>query len=168
MKMASAQQIGRNRLRRQMTGRRTASEILDLRVAAIVIARFELETGRVLFVDVDVTAIQTLLDQGFDHKAPERIVADPAQPRDVETQARQPDRDIAVGPGDALVKVFDCRQITGLLGDQHRHGFAERENIDLRHEQAPDAIGRGGRGRRRARWSVAPDHHPATDIRRRA
>ena len=34
-----------------MTGRRATAEILDLRVAAVVVTRLELETGRVLVID---------------------------------------------------------------------------------------------------------------------
>ena len=147
-----------------MTGRRPTAEILDHRIAAIVGARLELKTGGVRGVDGDVAAIQAFFFQGVDDKPAQRISADPAQPGDVETQPRQANGDIAVGPGNAFVEVADVGQIAVLLGDEHRHGFAERQDIDLRHERSPTGFDRGGRGWRHARWSTAPGRRLAADI----
>ncbi|MCF9016458.1 hypothetical protein GIV33_27810, partial [Pseudomonas carnis] len=33
-------------------------------------------------------------------------------------------------------------------GDKHRHGFAKREDIDLRHGRSPHGVGQGGPGSR--------------------
>ncbi|MNL01758.1 hypothetical protein D3C87_1222410 [compost metagenome] len=168
VQMPGLEQVGHDRMRRQVTGRRATAKVLDDRIAAIVGARLELETGGVRGVDVDVAAIQAFLFQAVDHESAQGIGADAAQPCHVETQARQADGDVAVGAGNAFVERVDAGQVAGLLGNEHRHGFAEREDIDLRHERSPATIGRGGRGRRHARLSAAPGLRLAADIPRPA
>ncbi|MNK97104.1 hypothetical protein D3C87_1174200 [compost metagenome] len=147
VQMPGLEQVRHDRVRRQVTGRRTTAEVLDHRVAAIVGARLELKPGGVRGVDVDVAAIQAFFLQCVNHKPTQRIGADAAQPCHVETQTRQANGDVAVGAGNAFVEGVDAGQVAGLLGDEHRHGLAEREDIDLRHERSPAAFGRGGRGR---------------------
>ncbi|MNY18246.1 hypothetical protein D3C86_1516140 [compost metagenome] len=135
-----------------MTRRRSAPEVLDHRIAAIIGARLELKTGRVRAIDGDVAAVQAFFLQGVDDEATQGIGTDAAQPRHLEPQTRQPDGDVAVGAGNAFVEMTDLGQLTVLLGDEHRHGFAKRQDIEFRHERAPGGVGRGGQASRRGRW----------------
>ncbi len=142
-----AEQLGNDRLRCQKTGRRTTAEVLDPWIVAVVGARLELETGRVVAVDGDVAAIQAFLLQRVDHESTEGIPTNPAQPRHLEAQSRQTDGDVAVRPGDAFVKMIDAGQVTVVIGDEHGHGFAKRKDIDLRHGRAPGGFVPGCSGR---------------------
>ncbi|MCY1276185.1 hypothetical protein D9M70_248440 [compost metagenome] len=88
VQMPGLEQVGHDRMRRQVTGRRATAKVLDGGIAAIVGARLELETGGVGGVDVNVAAIQAFLFQRVDHESAQGIGADAAQPCHVETQAR--------------------------------------------------------------------------------
>jgi len=131
---------------REVTGRRTAPKVFDRRVAAVFSAGLELETGGMRGVDVDVAAIQAFLLKRVDDEPTQRIGTNPTQPCHLEPEPRQADGDVAVGSCDTFVKSADAGQLAGLFGDEHRHGFTERQNIDLRHEHSPLAIGPSGRG----------------------
>ena len=130
----------------QVAGGRAFAKVLHLRVCAGLFTGLELKAGRVQRVDGHMAAIEPLFAQGVDHKTPEGVVTHAAQPGHVEPQARQPDGDVAVGAGNAFVKLPDLGQVAGLFGDKHRHGFAKREDIDLRHGRSPHGVGQGGRG----------------------
>ena len=146
--MAGLQQRWVDGLDGQVAGRRASAKVLHLRICAGLFPGFELKAGRVQRVDGHMAAIEPLFGQGIDHKTSEGIVAHAAQPGHVEPQARQADGDVAVGAGNAFVKLPDLGQVAGLFGDKHRHGFAKREDIDLRHGRSPHGVGQGGPGSR--------------------
>ena len=99
-------------------------------------------------VDLDEAAVEALAGQAVEYEAAERVVADPAQPGHREAEAGEADGDVAVGAGDALAELLDPVQFAGLFGDEHGHGLAEAEDLEVSHAGVPPGAGRGGRGRR--------------------
>lgn len=132
----------------QPAGRRAAAEVLDPRVGTIDLAGLHLEPGGRLRVDLDEAAVEALAGQAVEYEAAERVVADPAQPGHREAEAGEADGDVAVGAGDALAELLDPVQFAGLFGDEHGHGLAEAEDLEVSHAGVPPGAGRGGRGRR--------------------
>lgn len=132
----------------QPAGRRAAAEVLDSRVGTIDLAGLHLEPGGRLRVDLDEAAVEALAGQAVEYEAAERVVADPAQPGHREAEAGEADGDVAVGAGDALAELLDAVQFAGLFGDEHGHGLAEAEDLEVSHAGVPPGDGRGGRGRR--------------------
>ncbi len=70
------------------------------------------------------------------------------QPGHREAEAGEADGDVAVGAGDAFAELLDPVQFAGLFGDEHGHGLAEAEDLEVSHAGVPPGAGRGGRGRR--------------------
>jgi hypothetical protein len=63
------------------------------------------------------------------YEAAKAVVADAADPADLQTQARQAGGDVQLGAGDAFHKMLHLGQIAGFGGDKHGHGFADGDDI---------------------------------------
>ena len=78
----------------------------------------------------DPAAIDTLgLHAGADEAA-KGIIAYPAQPADLQAQARQADGDVGFGAGQAAREVRHGRQVPRFLGNEHRHRLAIGDDVE--------------------------------------
>ena len=59
------------------------------------------------------------------------VVPHAADPADVQAETRQAGRDVQLCARHAFDKVFYRAQFARFSGDKHRHGFADRDDIQL-------------------------------------
>ena len=121
--------VGAKIVRRQMAGGRTFAEILHNGIGSIFDFRFHLETGSEAVINGDSVAIDPLFRQRLQYEAAKAVVADAADPADLQTQARQAGGDVQLSAGDTFHKMLHLGQIAGFGGDKHGHSFADGDDI---------------------------------------
>ncbi|MNE87123.1 hypothetical protein D3C81_1132840 [compost metagenome] len=112
-----------------MTGRRTFAEILHLGIGTIRGFRFDLKTGRIIAVYRYLLGVNAFFFQLLQGEAAETVIADAADPADVQAQTCQTDRHVQFGTGNALGEDFHFRHIAGLACHEHGHGFTQGDDV---------------------------------------